>query len=249
MGYANLSTTKSGAKMIAPTFLQVASSTGCTLADLSVTGYDTPVYDPEMDETDGGCLGGHFVVQILNGNGSTKAAYYWIDDDNGHKGWYATMGGAEIDGGASSVSLNAGQSLWTAGRGYSLVSSGQVGTADIVFTTTSSGAVALGNGTPVDLTLNKLYVTGYKTPVYDPEMDETDGGCLGGHFVVQFLTTSGATSASYYWIDDDNGHNGWYGSMGGSAIEDGASSVSIPAGQGLWVAGRGYSLRIPAPEL
>ena len=47
-------------------------------------------------------------------------------------------------------------------------------------------AVAVGNATPVDLTLNKLIVEGYDAPVYDPDMEETEGGCLGD-FVVQFL--------------------------------------------------------------
>ena len=234
--------------MIAPTFLQVSSKTGCTLADLSVTGYDTPVYDSDMDETEGGCLGGQFVVQLLTSSGSTDKAYYWIDDGNGHKGWYSSMGGAEIAGGASSVTLNAGQSLWTIGGDLKLVSAGAVNTSDIAFKTSTSGAVAIGNATPIGLTLNKLFVSGYSDPVYDSDMDETEGGCLGGQFVLQFLTTFGSTEKAYFWIDDDNGHKGWYSSMGGAAIVDGASTISVPAGQGLWVIGSGMILNVPAPE-
>ena len=248
VGYQNLETTASGSKMIAPTFLTVASSQS-TLADLSVTGYDTPVYDPDMEETEGGCMGGQFVVQILNGNGTTKASYYWIDDDNGHKGWYADRTGAAIEGGAASVKINPGEALWTIGKGYNLVSAGQVSDADIVCNTTVSGSVAVGNGTPASLTLNDLVVTGYDTPVYDPDMEETEGGCMGGQFVVQFLNTNGTTKDSYYWIDDDNGHKGWYADRTGAAIKDGAGSVAIPAGQGLWVVGKGLTLRIPAPAL
>lgn len=233
--------------MMAPTFIAVTAEKSCTLADLSVTGYDAPVYDPDMEETEGGCLG-DFVVQFLNGNGTTKMAYYWVDDDNGHKGWYASASGAAIDGGAASVTINAGDSLWTIGRGMTLVSAGAVLTSDIVYKTPSSGAVALGNATPVDLTLNKLTVSGYATPVYDPEMEETEGGCLGD-FVVQFLNGNGTTKATYYWVDDGNGHLGWYSSASGASIEGGASSVSLPAGQGLWIIGRGLFLTVPAPEL
>ena len=35
----------------------------------------------------------------------------------------------------------------------------------------------------------------------------------------------------------------------GKAIEGGATSVSVPAGQGLWVRGGGNKLYIPAPAL
>ena len=232
--------------MMTPTFLAVSASQSCTLADLTVTGYETPVYDPEMEETTGGCLG-DFVVQFLNSNGTTKEKYYWVDDDNGHKGWYASASGAAIEGGASSIVINAGDSLWTIGRGMTLVSAGAVLTSDISYKTTTSGAVALGNATPVNLTLGKLRVTGYETPVYDPEMEETTGGCLGD-FVVQFLNPNGTVKEKYYWVDDDNGHNGWYASASGAAIEGGATSVSIAAGDGMWIIGRGMSIVIPAPE-
>ena len=247
VGYQNQDTTSSGAKMMAPTFIAVTAEKSCTLADLSVTGYEAPVYDPDMEETEGGCLG-DFVVQFLNGNGTTKARYVWIDDDNGHKGWYTNADGGAIEGGAASVTINAGESLWTIGRGLQLVTAGQVLTQDIVFPTTAAGAVAVGNATPVDLTLNKLIVEGYNAPVYDPDMEETEGGCLGD-FVVQFLNANGTTKARYVWIDDDNGHLGWYANADGGAIEGGASSISLPAGQGLWVIGRGMKLRVPAPEL
>ena len=233
--------------MIAPTFLQVTSATGCTLADLSVTGYDAPKYDPEMEMTDGGCLG-DFILQFLNQNGTTKARYVWIDDDNGHKGWYANSDGDEIEGGASSVAISAGESLWTIGGNLKLVTSGKVLTSDILFQTTKSGAVAVGNGTPINLTLNQLVVTGYDTPKYDPEMEITDGGCLGD-FIVQFLNTNGTTKNRYVWIDDDNGHLGWYANSDGDEIEGGASSVSIPSGDGMWIIGGGLNITIPAPEL
>lgn len=233
--------------MIAPTFLEVSETSGCTLADLSVTGYDEPVYDEDMEATTGGCLGS-FSIQLLNTSGATEAKYYWVDDGNGHKGWYATPNGKAIDGGAASIELPAGQSLWTIGAGLRLVTAGQVNENDILKQTTSAGAVAIGNATPVDLTLAKLLVEGYEDPVYDEDMEATTGGCLGS-FSVQFLTTSGATEAKYYWVDDGNGHKGWYATPNAKAIEGGASSISLPAGQGLWVIGGGLYLRVPAPEL
>ena len=151
VGYQNLDTTLSGATMMAPTFIAVSAEKSCTLADLTVTGYDAPVYDSEMEETKGGCVGLTFGVQFLNNNGTTQKSYYWIDDGNGHKGWYADGSATEIDGGASSVSIPTGSSLWISGRGLKLVSAGQLNTSDIVYQTSESGAVAIGNGTPIDL--------------------------------------------------------------------------------------------------
>ena len=247
VGYQNQDTTLSGAKMMSPTFIAVTAEKSCTLADLTVTGYDAPVYDPEMGDTEGGCLG-DFVVQFLNGNGTTKASYRWIDDGNELLGWYADRTGKPIEGGASSVEINAGDSLWTIGKGMTLVSAGAVLTSDIRYKTPLTGAVALGNATPVDITLNKLVVSGYDTPVYDPEMGDTEGGCLGD-FVVQFLNPNGTTKATYRWIDDGNENLGWYADRTGTPIEGGASSISIPTGQGMWIIGKGYELTIPAPEL
>ena len=60
----------SGNTMMAPTFLSVNSETGCTLADLSVTGYDAPVYDDEEEEYTGGCAGGEFILSILTSSGT-----------------------------------------------------------------------------------------------------------------------------------------------------------------------------------
>lgn len=235
--------------MIAPTFIGVSAEKSCTLADLSVSGYKTPVYDSDMDETEGGVVGAAFGIQFLNGNGTTKATYYWIDDGNGHKGWYATPACGEIEGGASSITIDAGSCLWIFGRGLNLVSAGQVSTDNIIYKTTPTGAVAVGNGTPVDLSLADLTVSGYADPVYDADMGETEGGVVGAAFGVQFLNGNGTTKATYYWIDDGNGHKGWYATPACGEIEGGASSVSIPAGQGMWVFGRGLYLTIPAPTL
>ena len=57
VGYQNLDSNASGATMIAPTFLNVTSSEKCTLADLSVSGYDAPVYDESRGRWSGGTAG------------------------------------------------------------------------------------------------------------------------------------------------------------------------------------------------
>ena len=76
-----------------------------------------------------------------------------------------------------------------------------------------------------------------------------EGGCAGGEFVLNFLTSSGTYAARYYWIDDGETGPGWYANAGGSPISGGATSVEFNAGQGVWVLGRGMYLNIPAPEL
>ena len=112
--------------------------------------------------------------------------------------------------------------------------------------TRSSGATALGNGTPVDLTLGRLLVEGYTDPIYDEDEGETQEGTgvIGGQFNVQFLSASGTTEASYNFVDDGEHAKGWYDWSWNSA-----NSVELPAGQGLWIQGGGLSLRVPAPEL
>ena len=113
-----------------------------------------------------------------------------------------------------------------------------------------SGASAVGNATPCELTLAKLIVTGYDAPDYDKSDEQLiSGGVIGGKFLLRFLNSSGVAEARYYWIDDGEHVAGWYSSVGGDAIEGGAASVKIPAGKGMWIAGNGLTLRIPAPEL
>ena len=190
---------------------------------------------------------GKFVVQFLSSSGTTEAAYTWIDNGEKGPGWFNTDGSA-ISGGAASVSIVAGQAMWIMGRGYKLTSAGAVNEEDIAYQTRSSGASAIGNATPVNLTLGKLTVTGYSAPVWDEDEEDYVGGCAAGKFVVQFLTTSGTTDTAYTWIDNGEKTPGWY-NIDGSAIEGGASTVAFNAGDGFWVIGRGMYLNIPAPEL
>ena len=236
--------------MVAPTFGAVGDIKGDrTLADITVTGYEAPVYDDEEEEWSGGAAGGQFIVRFLTSSGTQESAYYWIDDGETGPGWFANAVGKPIAGGAASIAIPAGQALWTRGAGYTIVAAGEVSTSDIQFKTTTSGHVAVGNGTPADLTLGKLTVTGYSAPVYDDEEEEYSGGAAGGEVILRLLDSTGTQTAAYYWIDDGETGPGWFANAVGKPITGGATSVSIPAGLGLWVRGSGYNLYVPAPEL
>ena len=86
--------------------------------------------------------------------------------------------------------------------------------------------------------LSDLSVGGYEK--YDPDTDE---GGTSGELSIQFLNSSGGMEARYYWYDDDE-KTGWFDRSGNDA-----SAVTFAAGTGVWVSGRGLSMRIPAPEL
>lgn len=120
VGYQGQAANATRNTMMAPTFLNVNSDTGCTLADLTVTGYDAPEWIEEDEYYEGGCGAGDFVLQFLNANGSVAARYYWIDDGETSAGWYASNTAAAIKGGAASVSIPAGKGAWIIGTGKTL---------------------------------------------------------------------------------------------------------------------------------
>ena len=247
MGYSQNTANATGNTMMAPTFLSVNSETGCTLADLTVTGYD-PAVEVDEDEWEGGCSGGDFVLNFLTSSGTIESRYYWIDDGETGPGWFASNGGKAITGGAASIVIPAGQGAWIRGGGMKLQTAGAVNTSDVAKKTNSSGNTAAGNCMPINLTLGQLTVTGYD-PAVEVDEDEWEGGCSGGDFVLNFLTSSGTIAARYYWIDDGETGPGWYATNGGKAIEGGPTSVAFDAGQGVWIRGGGMYLNIPAPEL
>ena len=253
VGYQNLDQRAVGLTMSAPTFLQVSSETGCTLADLSVTGYEPSHYDEDEEDYVGGVSGGQFILQFLSSSGHAELSYYWIDDASKSisGGWYADANGTAIVGGASSVAIEKGRALWIDGHGYSLTTAGAVGTFDTAYVTRTVGLCAIGNNTPVNLTLGSLYVNGYEPSHYDEDEEDYVGGVSGGQFILSFLGPSGRSEVDYYWIDDASKGltGGWYADANGTPIDGGAASVSIPAGKGTWVDGHGYTLNIPAPEL
>ena len=234
---------------MAPTFLSVSSTTGCKLSDLTVTGYDAPIWNDDDEEYEGGCAGGEFILRFLNNDGSVAGAYYWIDDGETPAGWYASGAAKAIDGGASAVAIPAGVAAWVNGKGMTLQSAGKVATEDVAFTMNATRNTASGNCMPINLTLAKLTVTGYDAPIWNDDDEEYEGGCAGGEFILRFLNNDGSVAGAYYWIDDGETPAGWYASGAAKAIDGGASSVDIPAGKGMWVNGKGMTLNIPAPEL
>ena len=228
VGYAQKDTISSGNAMLSAQFAAISANDGsATLADLTVGGYEP--YDEEEDE---GGTSGSFNIQFLSSSGTTEAQYYWYDDDV-KTGWFTRSGEA-----SDSVKLDAGKGIWVSGKGLSLTSAGAVNENDILITTRSSGNQAVANTTPVNLKLSQIAVTGY-----DPYDEEEDEGGTSGSFNIQFLTSSGTTSAQYYWYDDDV-KTGWFDRAGNNA-----NDVEIPAGTGVWVSGKGLTVRIPAPEL
>ena len=228
VGYQTQSTASTGFAMKAASFATVGAADGsATLADIKITGYDP--YDEEEDE---GGTSGQFMIQFLNASGKMTATYQWFDDDS-ITGWVTS--GSIVD--ASTVKLPAAGAVWTKGAGLSITSSGAVPDADIVKTFAASGFDAVGNTTPVDITLADLAVTGY-----DPYDEEEDEGGTSGQFMIQFLNAQGKMTATYQWFDDDS-IKGWV--SGGSVID--ATKVTIPAGTGVWVKGAGLTLTIPSP--
>ena len=249
VGYAQQTANATRNTMMTPNFLNVNSATGCKLSDLTVTGYDAPVWNEEDECYDNGCQGADFVLQFLNNNGSVAAKYYWLDNGEMPAGWYATMSGGAIDGGAESVAIPAGTAAWVIGTGKKLQVAGQVNVFDVAKEMNATRNTAVGNCMPVDLKLSQLTVTGYDAPTWNEEDECFDNGCQGADFVLQFLNNNGSVATQYYWLDNGEIPTGWYATMSGGAIDGGATSVNIPAGKGAWVIGTGKILNIPAPEL
>lgn len=263
VGYQALETEASGNTLLAPTFLKVSESNTVTLADIKVSGYLPPHWEGtgKSAHNEDGCSGSMFVVQTLTPQGTKDKMYYWLDymqnaTTKVGPGWFASAGGTPIAGGEASVELDAGKALWISGSGLTLQPAGAVNPFDIEFKTVTSGNVAIGNCTPVDLTLNDLTVTGYKPPHWEGtgKSAKNEDGCSGSMFVVQTLTTQGTKDKMYYWLDYMQNAStrigpGWFASAGGTHIEGGADKVEIPAGKALWITGSGLNLVIPAPEL
>lgn len=234
--------------MTSPTFLPIGGSV-CKLSDLKVTGYTSPYYDDDEEDYVGGVKGGTFVLNLLGITGVAEETYYWIDFGTTPAGWYADKNGTAIEGGADRVIIEQGRAVWIAANGRQLQSAGEVETSDVAYRTRDLGLSAVGNCTPIDLTLGSLYVSGYTAPYYDADEEDYVGGVKGGTFVLNLLGPTGTSEATYYYIDFGSISAGWYADKNGTPIEGGATAVPIPAGKGMWVAGNNRILNIPAPEL
>ena len=233
--------------MVVPTFLNVGESNKVSLADLKVTGYKAPSKNAKGKWVDG-CQAYKFIVTKLKNDGTTEADYHWLDTGTVGPGWFASSSGAAIEGGASSVKFDASTGFWISGSAYKLVPAGAVNPFDVAFKTDVSGKSAVGNSMPIDLKLSDLVVTGYKAPSKNAKGKWVDG-CQAYKFIATKLKNDGTTEADYHWLDTGTVGPGWFASSAGAAIEGGADNVIIPAGQGLWVSGSGYTLVVPAPEL
>ena len=100
------------------------------------------------------------------------------------------------------------------------------------------------------VSLSDLKVTGYTAPTWDSKSKKYIGGCVGGKFLMNKVDESGLAipGCKYYWIDNGTVGPGWFADTIGTAIEEGADSVKIPAGLGLWTFGSGYRVTFPAAE-
>jgi len=137
--------------MMAPTFLGVGNETGCKLSDLTVAGYT-------------GMSAGNFMLKLPTSTGTAEGTYYWVDiPAASKKGWFLNkQGTSAIPGGAESVEIKAGRAAWCQGKGLKLVPAGAVNQSLVQFQSNSGATAmtAMGNCTPVDLTLDKLTVRG-----------------------------------------------------------------------------------------
>ena len=97
------------------------------------------------------------------------------------------------------------------------------------------------------VSLADLKVTGYLPPSKNAK-GKWVNGCQGGEFIASKLTMFGTEDVSYHWLDTGTVGPGWFADETGAPIEGGADNIEIPAGQGLWTSGSGYTLLIPAPE-
>lgn len=239
VGYQGQAANATRNTMMAPTFLNVGSETGCTLADLTVTGYDAPEWLEEDEEWEGGCAG-DFILQFLNNNGSVAARYYWVDDGETGPAW-CDKNLEPID--AKAIAIPAGVASWAIGNGMTLQSAGQVNAKDVAMKANATRNTAMGNCMPVDLKLSDLTVSGYDAPEWLEDDEEWEGGCAGD-FILQFLNNNGSVDARYYWVDDGETGPAWC-DKNLEPID--ADSVTIPAGKGAWVIGNGMTLNIPSP--
>ena len=247
MGYQELNTDLSGKSMVVPTFLNVGESNKWSLADLKVTGYLPPSKNAKGKWVNG-CQANEFIASRLTNAGTRDAAYHWLDTGTVGPGWFADETGKPIEGGAASIKFDAGSGFWTAGSAYKLVPAGAVNPFDVAYKTDVSGKSAVGNSMPIDLKLSDLTVTGYLPPSKNAK-GKWVNGCQANEFIASKLTNAGTRDVAYHWLDTGTVGPGWFADETGAAIEGGADKVVIPAGQGLWIAGSGYTLVVPAPEL
>ena len=70
---------------------------------------------------------------------------------------------------------------------------------------------------------------------YEPYDEATDEGGTSGDLSIQFLNSSGATEARYYWFDDDV-KTGWFDTAGTAS-----DAVKLESARGVWTSGSGLT--------
>ena len=213
----------------------------------------------------GGITPPAFEVKILQANGSAEKTYYWKYARVGTQSvyediacWVKYEGGAFVDLTDAELDekFDAGQAFWIKGAGHSLQPAGRVDKRPVDFPMNAANYTAVGNGTPVELTLGDLSVV--------PKAGTTfrwSGRWVGGitppALEVKFLLPNGTADKTYYWKYARVGTQAAYEDVAcwvkyeGSAFVDVTQEeldeVKIPAGKGLWVKGAGHTLHIPSP--
>ena len=216
VGYSNKSVntgTLQVLKMLCANFNEVGEE-GIHLSEWKVTGYQESSYFQES--------GNAPVVKVkkLSTGGAITATYDWIDTWDGS----AWAGGVWVNedtdkiigtGEEADIQLAAGESLWctiprakrTGCTSINLQTSGQVITKSQAFTLNTGTLTVLkgvGNMMAVSVKMSEISVTGYQESSYFQES--------GNAPIVKLkkLSTGGAVTATYDWIDTWNGSK-WVG--------------------------------------
>ena len=199
-----------------------------TLADLTVTGYDT---------TEGYADFG-IVAKKLDGFGVGGTEYCWCDfeeDGETYKGWYDGDMNEYND-----VELAPGEGLWiySPSTDFKIQSSGAVPKTSIAVALRGGGqAKMVANPMPTTLTLSQITVSGYNT----------EDGYADFGIVAKKLNGFGVGGTEYCWCDFEEDGDTYYGWFDGDMNE--YNDIEVAAGEGLWIysPSTSFSVVFPSP--
>ena len=230
VGYDTTSLLSGGAaKGVGASFLNVDGS-DLTLADVSVTGYDTSE----------GYADFQVYAQKLDGAGMTLGTNYcWCDfEEEGetYKGWFDEDMNEYND-----EPLVAGEGLWvySPSTDFKLQSSGAVPKTSVAVVLRAGGAAKMVvNPMPTTLTLGQISVTGY----------DTTEGYADFQVYAQKLDGAGMTlGTNYCWCDFEEEGDVYYGWYDEDMNE--YNDTEVAAGEGLWIysPSTDFSVVFPSP--